>query len=53
MSNYEKKIYYVTQAQYDILLADGTITVGGISYTGIDPNASYFVRTVPDLYELA
>lgn len=52
MANYEKKIYYVTKEQYDILYANGSITVGGVTYTGIDPNSSYFVRPVPDFYEL-
>ena len=49
MTNYQKKIYYVTQAQYDILQSDGT--VGG--YTGIDPDATYFVRPIPMNYELS
>lgn len=48
MPNYEKKIFYVTQAQYDILKNDGTVG----SYTGIDPDATYFVRPIPDNYEL-
>ena len=49
MANYEKKIYYVTQEQYDILKDGGTVS----GYTGIDPNASYFVRPIPLNYELS
>ena len=49
MANYQKKIYYVTQAQYNILQDGGT--VGG--YTGIDPDATYFVRPIPMNYELS
>lgn len=50
MANYAKKFYYVTQAQYEILQDGGTIP--GHDYTGIDPNAIYFVRPVADLYEI-
>ena len=48
MANYEKKIFYVTQAQYN-LLKNGE-AVG--EYTKIDANATYFVRPIPDNYEL-
>ena len=48
MANYEKKIFYVTQEQYDILKNNGTVG----SYTGIDSDATYFVRPIPDNYEL-
>lgn len=53
MKRYEKKIYYVTQAQYDSLKEGETITIGGNSYTGIEDDASYFVRSIPDIYELS
>lgn len=38
ISNY--KIYYLTQAQYDALVVDGSITVDGQTIT-YDPNAEY------------
>jgi len=38
ISNY--KIYYLTQAQYDALVANGSITVNGQTIT-YDPNAEY------------
>lgn len=49
MSNYQKKIFYVTPEQYETLKNGGTVG----SYTGIDLNATYFVRSVPNSYELA
>ena len=49
MTNYQKKIYYVTQAQYDILQSGGTVG----DYTGINPDATYFVRPIPMNYELS
>ena len=49
MTNYQKKIYYVTQTQYDILQSGGTVG----DYTGIDLDATYFVRPIPMNYELS
>lgn len=47
MSVYQKKIYYVTQTQYNTLYnngaKDGTITVSGVTYTW-DNNATYFIK---------
>lgn len=37
------KIVYVTQAQYDALVTNGSVTVGGVTYT-YDANNTYLVR---------
>lgn len=52
MVNYQKQIIYVTQVQYDFLLAGGSITKDGISYTINTPNTTYFVRSTPKSYLL-
>lgn len=37
------KIYKVTAAQWSTLVSDGTLTVGGVSYT-YDANAIYLIE---------
>jgi hypothetical protein len=43
----EKKIYYVTQSQYDTLYANGAKTgsfvLSGVTYT-YDANATYYIK---------
>lgn len=45
MSNYLEKIIHLTQSDYEILLNGGSVTHGGRTLTGINPNYIYITDT--------